>query len=96
MDESRELQFIENKLPVHRLTLSYGDTEEICSHGVEEALKTYNGSKPVFASIQANMNMGTIHPTAITQLAERYKNNANVVFVRPDHFFQLIKQAHGR
>ncbi len=95
-DESRELQIISNKVPIHRLTISYGDTEEILSHGVEAQLKNFRGDKPMFASVQANMNMSTIQPTAITALQKRYEGNPNVVFVRPDHFFKLLAQAQKK
>jgi hypothetical protein len=92
-DSSTSLKMIDGKLPLLRMQLSYGDTESIVWSGVDSALPSWNGAEPMFLAVQGNMNMGTINPTAFRHVRERYEKNTHVVFVRPDHFFQLLERA---
>jgi hypothetical protein len=94
-DSTTAPQFVNGSLPIERMILSYGDSAPIVQSGVEAALKQYDGSKPVFAAVQGNMNMGTMHPSAFAEVQGHYVNNTNVVFVRADHFFQLMAKANA-
>jgi hypothetical protein len=93
-DESRALRFIDDKLPIMRLNISYGDTEAILEGGIDAQVKSWNGSAPLFVAVQGNMNMGTISPGAFAAVQGHYTNNTNVAFVRADHFFQLVNVAN--
>jgi hypothetical protein len=92
-DASSALKMIGGVLPLLRMQLSYGDTESIVWSGIDSALPSYTGAAPIFVAVQGNMNMGTINPTAFRHVQERYGKNHNVVFVRPDHFFQLLARS---
>ena len=88
-------QFVSGALPVDRMTVSYADTEAALESGLDSVLAGYDGTKPMFAAIQGNMNSGTIHPTAFANVQNHYVNDTNVVFVRADHYFELMKQANA-
>ncbi len=88
-------QFINGTLPLDAMELSYGNTEAILESGVDSAVAAYDGTKPLFAAIQGNMNESTIQPTAFLGVRNHYANNANVVFVRGDHYFELMSQANA-
>jgi hypothetical protein len=92
-DETIATQVIGGSLPLERMELSYGDNESILESGIDQALKSYDGSKPAFAAVQGNMNQGTIHPTAFLDVQNHYANDTNVVFVRADQFFQLLSRS---
>jgi GxGYxY sequence motif in domain of unknown function N-terminal/GxGYxYP putative glycoside hydrolase C-terminal domain/FG-GAP-like repeat len=92
-DATSELKLIDGKVPLLRMALSYGDTPEILQSGIDHELGRYDGSAPLFLAVQGNMNMGTIHPGAFAQVQAHYARNHNLVFLRPDHFFQLLDQA---
>jgi hypothetical protein len=94
-DSTTAEQFVGTGLPIERMTLSYGDNASILETGVDNALHTYDGTKPVFAAIQGDMNQGTINPSAFLDVQSHYAANTNVVFVRGDHFFQLVSRAHA-
>jgi hypothetical protein len=94
-DSTTARQFISDKLPVERMALSYGDTEASLESGVDGVLKTFDGSQPMFAAIQGDMNMGAIQPTAFADVQRHYATNTNIAFVRADHFFHLLSVAHA-
>ena len=41
------------------------------------------------------MNSGNMSPTAFYDAVQHYAANTDYVFVRPDHFFQLFREANG-
>lgn len=92
-DQDNSREFLDHGIPLTSFAISYGDHAEILRIGIEQALKSFNGTAPVFAAIQGNMNMGPNRPTAFHELAQSYAKNPNVVFVRGDHFFELMKAA---
>ncbi|HTJ47204.1 MAG TPA: FG-GAP-like repeat-containing protein [Kofleriaceae bacterium] len=95
-DESRALRWIDDRVPVVRMALSYGDSAAILESGVDNALGSFTGAAPQFIAIQGNMNMGAIAPQAFAEVQAHYAANTHVVFVRPDHFFQLLERATHR
>jgi hypothetical protein len=88
-------QFLGGTLPLEVMELSYGDTEAIVESGVDSALNAFDRSRPAFAAVQGNMNMGTMNPTALMNVQNHYVNNTYVSFVRADHFFWLVSRAHS-
>ncbi len=99
-DESTPMQIIggaSGTVPLFKLNISYGDTEQILESnpgGIDSQLATFNGTAPVFIAVQGDMNSSSITPTAFNDVAAHYGSNSNVVFVRPDHFFQLLLEAN--
>jgi hypothetical protein len=88
-------EFVGGTLPIERMVLSYGDNETILESGVDGVVGTYDGTRPVFAAVQGNMNQSSIQPTAFTNVQNHYTSNTNVRFVRADHFFQLLSRANA-
>jgi hypothetical protein len=93
-DESQALQFIDGWLPLIRLAISYGDDAATLEGGIDAQLSGWNGAAPLFVAVQGNMNSGNATPSAFYDVQQHYASNSNVVFVRPDHFFQLARAAH--
>ena len=92
-DESQSQQLIDGWLPLVRLNVSYGDTEASLESGIDGQISGFTGAAPLFVTVQGNMNSGTITPTAFWNVQQHYAANSNVVFVRPDHFFTLLREA---
>lgn len=92
-DQENTQQFLDYGIPLTSFAISYGDRADILRIGIDQALQRFDGSKPVFAAIQGNMNMAEIQPTAFLEVQQSYANNPNIVFVRADHFFHLMKSA---
>ena len=95
-DTATPLRMIDDRVPLVRMDLSYGDTAAILERGVDEARNGFVGAAPRFVAIQGNMNMGTIHPDAFHEVQEHYAADTRIVFVRPDHYFQLMVAANRR
>ena len=95
-DESHALRMIDTRVPLVRMALSYGDSAAILEQGIDAQLASFNSTAPVFVAVQGNMNMGAIDPAAFAQVADHYAGNGNVVFVRPDHFLELVERATNR
>lgn len=92
-DESQSLQLLDNWLPLIKLTVSYGSNEAALESGIDGQLAGWTGAAPLFVAVQGDMNQGTITPTAFWNTQQHYATNSNVVFVRPDHFFRLLRAA---
>ena len=95
-NESQALRMIDTHVPLVRMALSYGDSAAILEQGIDGQVAAFNGTAPVFIAVQGNMNMGAIDPAAFASVADHYAGNGNVVFVRPDHFLQLVERATNR
>jgi hypothetical protein len=93
-DESQALQFMSGSLPLIRLAISYGDTAATLESGLDSQVSGWSGAAPLFVAVQGDMNDSTIQPGAFADVQEHYAANANVVFVRADHFFELMRQAN--
>ena len=92
-DGSQRQRMIDGHLPLETMALSYGDTEQIIEGGIDNELKNYNRTAPIFLAVQGNMNDGRMNPSALARVQARYAANTNIVFVRADHIFQLIERA---
>jgi hypothetical protein len=83
-------------LPIDRFAVTYASTEADLEAGIDFVIKNfYDGTKPVFAAVQGNMNSPNIQPTAFAATQNHYGANANVRFVRGDHYFQLLSRANA-
>jgi hypothetical protein len=92
-DESQAQQLVDNWLPLVRLDVSYGDTDTALENGIDARLSAFTGAAPLFITVQGNMNAGTMTPTTFANVQAHYAANANIQFVRADHFFQLFRAA---
>jgi hypothetical protein len=93
-DESRPLRMIGSRVPVIRLARSYASNEADLASGIDGAVRSWSRSAPLFVAVQGNMNSGAIHPTAFYNVQQRFAGNTDVVFLRPDHFFTLLRRAN--
>jgi GxGYxYP putative glycoside hydrolase C-terminal domain/GxGYxYP third domain/GxGYxYP_N second domain/FG-GAP-like repeat/GxGYxYP_N 1st domain len=91
-DESQAVRW-PGGVPLVRMNLSYGDTAQVLEGGIDAQLGGFTGAAPRFVAIQGNMNSGAMDPGAFAAVQDHYASNHNVVFVRPDHFFQLLDVA---
>jgi GxGYxY sequence motif in domain of unknown function N-terminal/GxGYxYP putative glycoside hydrolase C-terminal domain/FG-GAP-like repeat len=88
-------QFVNGTLPVDVMEVSYAPTEQTLESGLDSAVAAYDGSRPFFAAIQGDMNYSTITPTNFLDVRNHYANDSNVVFVRADHYFELMSRANA-
>lgn len=88
-------QQFNGSLPAFRLTTAYGSDAAALEQGIDTAAASWSGNAPLFVAVQGNMNKTTITPTAFYNVQQHYAGKQNYVFVRADHFFQLMREAHG-
>ena len=94
-NDSVARQFVNGSLPVDVMEVSYAPTEQTLESGLDSAVAAYDGSRPFFAAIQGDMNYSTIMPTNFLDVRNHYADNSNIVFVRADHYFQLMSRANA-
>jgi hypothetical protein len=92
-NDSVPRQFVNKSLPLDVMEVSYAPTEATLESGFDTAVAAYDRSKPAFAAIQGDMNYSTISPTDFLDVQNHYAKNSNIVFVRADHYFQLMSRA---
>lgn len=86
------LTIYSNKLPGMALNCNYCTNEQAIKDNIASAAAGWNGNAPRFIIIQAQPWQG-VTPTSFKNAAAAL--NSNYVVVRPDHIFQLIRQANG-
>ena len=91
---STALEYIGNGIPVMEMSVSYASDATDLETGINSVLGSFDNTAPVFAAVQGDMNMSTIDPAAFAAVEQYYATNTHVVFVRGDHFFQLLARAH--
>lgn len=74
------------------LSCNYCTNEQAMKDAIASAASGWNGTAPRFIIIQAQPWQG-VTPTSFKNVA--HSLNANYVVVRPDHIFQLIREANG-
>ncbi|CAM3561457.1 GxGYxYP domain-containing protein [Paenibacillus lupini] len=82
-----------NSLPGQELNIAYGSAESDLTDGVADGLKRWDGKSPSFVSIQANP--WQVNYQNFVNAMNYYKDNKDVVFVRPDVYFQLMRESKG-
>jgi hypothetical protein len=99
--QTQDYQQLGNSLPAFKFLssngINYGYVGDAATieTGINGAVAGWAGNAPLFLAVQGNMNLATISPTAFYNVQQNYAGNPNVVFVRADHFFQLLREAHG-
>ncbi|MDR1809162.1 MAG: T9SS type A sorting domain-containing protein [Prevotella sp.] len=80
------------KLPGKRLSCNYCTNEQAMTEHIASAASGWNGSQPRFVIIQAQPWNG-VTPTSFKNVANSLGDD--YVVVRPDHIFQLIREANN-
>ncbi|NIK70020.1 GxGYxYP domain-containing protein [Paenibacillus sp. BK720] len=82
-----------NSLPGQELNVAYGSAESDLTNGIADGLKKWDGKSPSFVSIQANP--WQVSYQNFVNAMNLYKDNPDVVFVRPDVYFELMRESKG-
>ncbi|MEK3865882.1 GxGYxYP domain-containing protein [Paenibacillus sp. FSL H7-0716] len=80
-------------LPAQGLNVNYGDSANALIHEINQGIASWNGLSPRFLSIQANP-WQTNYEDLVTTV-NSFSSNPNVVFVRTDTYFQLMREQNG-
>jgi hypothetical protein len=86
------LTIYNNKLPGMALSCNYCTNEQAMKDHIASAASGWNGASPRFIIIQAQP-WQNVTPTSFKNVANSL--DANYVVVRPDHIFQLIREANS-
>jgi hypothetical protein len=86
------LTIYNNRLPGMALSCNYCSNEQTMKDHIATASAGWNGNEPRFIIIQAQP-WKDVKPTDFKNVANSL--NANYVVVRPDHLFQLLREANG-
>jgi hypothetical protein len=87
-----------NRLPGKPLSCNYCTGEQAMIDHIDRYSEGWNGNEPRFLIIQGNPWNSEINPTGFKNIQTRYSSGeyaGKYVFVRPDHIFQLIREASG-
>jgi hypothetical protein len=83
-----------NAMPSQGLNATYCPTESSMISEINRHISGWNGTSPRFVSIQANPWEGNSYQSFIN-VVNNFKSNTNIVFVRPDTYFQLMREAYN-
>ncbi|HEY8916252.1 MAG TPA: GxGYxYP domain-containing protein, partial [Chitinophaga sp.] len=86
------LTIYNNSLPGMALSCNYCTNEQAMKDHIASAAAGWNGASPRFIIIQAQP-WQDVTPTSFKNVANSL--NADYIVVRPDHIFQLIREANG-
>ncbi|SEM51342.1 GxGYxYP domain-containing protein [Paenibacillus sp. OV219] len=79
-----------NTLPVQGLNATYCYSLATLISEINGAIAGWNGTSPRFVSIQANP--WDVNYQNFVDAVNNFSSNSNVVFVRPDTYFQLMRE----
>jgi len=86
------LSIYNQSLPGKPLSCNYCTGEQAMKDAIASNSSGWNGTSPSFLIIQAQPWQG-VNPTSFKNVANSL--NSNYVVVRPDHLFQLMREANG-
>jgi hypothetical protein len=86
------LSIYNSKLPGMALSCNYCTNEQAMKDHIASAASGWNGASPRFIIIQAQP-WQNVTPTSFKNVANSL--SADYIVVRPDHIFQLIREANG-
>lgn len=81
-----------NLLPSQGLNATYCYSEASIISEIDKAISGWNGTSPRFVSIQTNPWQDATYQSFIN-VVNHYGGNSNIVFVRPDNYFQLMRES---
>jgi hypothetical protein len=85
---------IDKILPQMGMATAYASSESTIVNAVTARAAGWKGTAPLFLAAQGVL--WTVTPTNLYNVMTTLQaSNANYVFVRPDHFFQLYREANG-
>lgn len=87
------LSILKTTLPRLAFASNYAADEASLEAGIDAELKSWTKKAPLFVAVQGDMNKPTINPTTFLAVQNHYASNADVVFVRGDQLFRLIRQS---
>jgi hypothetical protein len=90
---SGTLTILDGRLPHLEYVVSYAGTERDLVRAIDAKLATWTRSAPLFLAAQGNMNAHAMTPSTLLAVARRYAAREDVVFVRADQLFTLIREA---
>ncbi|SFT27699.1 GxGYxYP domain-containing protein [Paenibacillus sp. BC26] len=79
-----------NTLPAQGLNANYCYSEATLIYEINQAIAGWSGTSPRFVSIQANP--WDVNYQNFVNAVNNYSANSNIVFVRPDTYFQLMRE----
>jgi hypothetical protein len=82
-------------LPLLVFADGYAGNETDLETSISNQLTSWNQTSPLFVAVQGDMNQQTISPSTFLAVQAHFAQDTNVVFVRGDHLFQLIRQKQG-
>ncbi|MDC0707054.1 GxGYxYP family putative glycoside hydrolase [Stigmatella sp. ncwal1] len=83
-----------NMLPSQGLNATYCPTESSMVSEINRHISGWNGTSPRFVSIQANPWEGNSYQSFVN-VVNTFSSNSNIVFVRPDIYFQLMREHYN-
>lgn len=93
MKAGGQITVYRNKLPGQALNATYCYSQASTIMEITNACANWNGSAPRFVSIQANPWQPTFQE--LVNAVASFKSDTNMVFVRADTYFQLLREARG-
>jgi len=87
--------FLNQTLPLLVFASGYAGDEADLESAITTQLNGWSKSAPLFVAVQGDMNQQVINPTTFLAVQSYFASNTDVVFVRGDHLFQLIRQQQG-
>jgi hypothetical protein len=82
-------------LPLLVFASGYAGDEADLESAITTQLNGWSKTAPLFVAVQGDMNQGVINPTTFLAVQSYFASNTDVVFVRGDHLFQLIREQKG-
>ncbi|MDR9852491.1 GxGYxYP family putative glycoside hydrolase [Paenibacillus sp. VCA1] len=79
-----------NTMPGQELNVVYGASEGDLIFPVQQAIETWDRRSPLFVCIQANP--WEVHYQSFVNAYRQLKENKDIVVVRPDVYFELIRE----
>ncbi|MCM3626089.1 hypothetical protein M3194_01750 [Paenibacillus glycanilyticus] len=79
-----------NSLPTQGLSATYCYSEATIISEINNAIAGWDGAAPRFVSIQSNP--WDVSYQMIVNAVNNFSGNSNIVFVRPDTYFQLMRE----
>ena len=90
MNAGGQIDVYNNTLPAQRLNATYCYSEDTMKKEINNAIAGWDGTSPRFVSIQEEPWDVTYDNFA--NVVNSFSSNSNIVFVRPDNYFQLIRE----
>lgn len=88
-----QISVYESSLPIQELQRGYGSTEGDLIDPVQSYMKKWDRQSPLFIGIQVDPWHTTYQN--FVNACNYLKDNPDIVFVRPDIYFQLIRESKG-